>query len=50
MQVGGRTGGVIGMISAVRVRSTEWVGEMQLDERTGGVIGMRLAVLDSRPR
>ena len=32
------------MIAAVRVRSVEWVGEMQLDGRTGGVIGMISAV------
>ena len=40
MQVGGRTGGVMGMISTVWVRSTKWVGEMQLYGRTGEMMGM----------
>ena len=50
MQVDRRTCGVMGMISTVRVRSVEWVGEMQLNERMGGGMGMRSAMLDSRPR
>ena len=44
MQVNGRTGGVMGMISAVWVRSAKWVGEMQHSGRTGGVIGKNSAV------
>ena len=34
------------MILVIRVRSTVWVGEMQLGERTGGVIGM-ISVISS---
>ena len=41
---------MMGMISAVRVRSVTWVGEMQFDGRTGGGIEMRSAMPNSRPR
>ena len=44
MQVDGRTGKVMGMISAVWVRLAEWVGEMQLDGRMGGVMGKNSTV------
>ena len=50
MQVEGRTGGVMGMISIVWVKAVLRVGEMQFDGRTGGGMEMRSAVLDSCPR
>ena len=46
MQVGGTTGGVMGMISAVHVMLAEWVGEMQVGGRTGGVMGKNSVVLE----
>ena len=36
---------MIGMISAVPVRSAEWVGEMQLNGRTSGVMGEEFSSL-----
>ena len=41
MQVSGRTGGVLVMKGAGRVRSMVCVGEMQLSGRTGGVLVMK---------
>ena len=44
MYVGGRTGGVMVMNLAIRVRSLVWVGEIQFSRRTGGVMVMNASI------